>query len=1067
MCVIIDNKKNGTVGDALKKYLSKDSSLSLVTNKFSIFAYNKLQKELNQTHDVRLLFGSPYFNTEGPPTSLLGDGNEISQRNKMQQIYISKKCAEWIESKVKVEEAKVLGAIPTKLSHIHSSKDIAISGSSDFTCSGIGYCPSHNFDMNTLITDHESTNGLLSWFNGLWNHDSITHNVKEEMLSELKKLHQDNPPEFVYFVTLYNLFKDLLSDIDEEQIIKTKTGFKDTLVWNKLYNFQKDGVLGAIDKLEKYNGCIIADSVGLGKTFEALAVIKYYELRNDRVLVLVPKKLRENWTVYTINDKRNILSEDRFNYDVLNHTDLTRDGGKSGEINLATINWGNYDLIVIDESHNFRNNNLSKSRKTRYSKLMEDILQAGVKTKVLMLSATPVNNRMTDLKNQVAFITEGDDTAFSEAGIKSVELTLKKAQQKFNTWLDLNDEQKNVDTLLDMMNMDYFKLLDLVTIARSRQHIEKYYNIEEIGKFPKRKTPLNIKADIDLRDEFPALLEINLSIRKLNLSAYSPLKYVKADRQEEYNKKYDISLKGGSTFRQTDREQSLIHLMRVNLFKRMESSINSFSLTLRKLLAKIDIILDLITNHNSEYVSDLSILDIDIESDVFSDSLVGGKVKVLLQDVDVIRWQQDLEEDRDRLLKLAYASEVVDASRDAKLERLKFEVAHKIENPVNEDNKKVIIFTAFADTAEYLYKNIAGWVEQKYGIHSALVRGSGQNATTMAGVRVGDMNNILVNFSPLSKERVKIDQNVTEEIDILIATDCISEGQNLQDCDYLINYDIHWNPVRIIQRFGRIDRLGSINDSVQLVNFWPNMELDEYINLEARVSGRMVLLDVSATGEENIIDYDEKKKMNDLEYRRKQLKQLQETVVDVEELSGGISITDLTLNDFKMDLMEYLKEHEGELESAPLGICAVVPRNDAYMKETIGEGVIFCLKLLNDKIHTANYALDPYYLVFVSPDGEVQYAYSQAKKILDIYKKLCKGRHTAIDDAVALFRKETKEGKEMQAYQGLFKEAVDSIIGKKEETGVASLFERGGTTLSADTFKGMEDFEIISYLVVK
>ena len=748
--------------------------------------------------------------------------------------------------------------------------------------------------MNTLITDKENTDQLLGWFNSLWNHDAITHKVKTKLLQELEKLYQDNAPEFLYFVTLYHLFKDLLHDMDEEKIIKTKTGFKDTIVWNKLYNFQRDGVLGAIDKLEKYNGCIIADSVGLGKTFEALAVIKYYELRNDRVLVLAPKKLRENWTVYTVNDRRNILAEDRFNYDVLNHTDLTRERGRSGEINLETINWGNYDLVVIDESHNFRNNP-GKNKKTRYAKLMDEILASGVKTKVLMLSATPVNNRMTDLKNQVAFITEGDDNAFEEAGIKSIELTLKKAQQKFNAWLNLSDEQKSVDKLLDMMNMDYFKLLDIVTIARSRQHIEKYYNIEEIGKFPKRKTPLNIKADIDLQEQFPPLLEINRSIRKLNLSAYSPLKYVKADRREEYNKKYDISLKGGSTFRQTDREQSLIHLMRVNLLKRMESSINSFSLTLEKLLAKIESILELIASQNSEYESDLTILDVDIDSDAFSASLVGGKVKVLLQDVDVIRWQQDLEEDKERLEALLAISKTVDSQRDAKLKRLKSEVAHKIENPVNGVNKKLIIFTAFADTAEYLYNNIAQWARERYGIHSALVRGAGQNATTMPGVRVGDMNNILINFSPVSKERNKIDPHAKEEIDILIATDCISEGQNLQDCDYLINYDIHWNPVRIIQRFGRIDRLGSTNESVQLVNFWPNMELDEYINLEARVSGRMVLLDVSATGEENIIDYDEKKKMNDLEYRRKQLKQLQDAVVDVEELSGGISITDLTL----------------------------------------------------------------------------------------------------------------------------------------------------------------------------
>ncbi len=1064
--MIVDNRQHGRVGDVLKQYFQDNASLSLITRDFSIFAYHKLRRELQTAHDVRLLFSAPHFASD-TPISMQGGRHEIALRNQMEQIHISRECARWIESKVEAKEAVRPGTIHNTLFHVRTSDPVAISGSSDMTCSGLGYCSSDSFDFNTLHSDKENTQQLLSIFNGMWNHDAMCRNTKEQMLAELERLYQDNAPEYVYFVTLYNLFKELLQDIDEEQIIKTKTGFKDTIVWNKLYNFQKDGVIGAIDKLEKYNGCIIADSVGLGKTFEALAVIKYYELRNDRVLVLAPKKLRENWTVYTINDKRNILAEDRFNYDVLNHTDLSRESGKSGEINLATVNWGNYDLVVIDESHNFRNNNPAKDRKTRYAKLMDDILRSGVKTKVLMLSATPVNNRMTDLKNQVSFITEGDDLAFVDEGIRSIDLTLAKAQKKFNSWLDLSDEQKSVEKLLEMMNMDYFKLLDLVTIARSRQHIEKYYNVEEIGKFPQRKTPINIKSDIDNLHEFPPLLEINRSIRKLNLSAYSPLKYIRSEKQKEYHKRYDISLKGGSTFRQTDREQSLIHLMRVNLLKRMESSINSFSLTLQKLLVKIEDILKLIAEHDSEYESDLSILDIDLDADDLAETLVGGKIKVLLQDVDIIRWQQDLEEDRDRLRELLEISQLVDNSRDAKLERLKQEISHKIENPLNDNNRKIIIFTAFADTAAYLYRDISSWVRQKYDLHSALVQGAGQNATTMRGIKVGDMNNILINFSPRSKERYKIDPNTTEEIDILIATDCISEGQNLQDCDYLINYDIHWNPVRIIQRFGRIDRLGSTNDSVQLVNFWPNMELDEYINLEARVSGRMVLLDVSATGEENIIDYDEKKKMNDLEYRRKQLKQLQESVVDVEELSGGISITDLTLNDFKMDLMNYLKEHEDELVRAPLGLCAVTMREDEHLRETTPQGVIFCLRSVNDKIHTPNYALDPYYLLFVDSSGAVRYTYTHAKKILDIYKKLSLGHNDAIDTLTAGFHKETNHGKDMEHYRTLLRAAVDNIIGKNEEIGTASLFERGGTSLSNQNFKGIEDFEIVSYLVVR
>lgn len=657
-------------------------------------------------------------------------------------------------------------------------------------------------------------------------------------------------------------------DLDEDKIIKTRTGIKDTLVWSKLYRFQRDGVLGAIDKIEKYSGCIIADSVGLGKTFEALAIIKYYELRNDRVLVLCPKKLRENWTLYTINDRRNLFAGDRFNFDVLNHTDLTRTRGHTGEINLETVNWGNYDLVVIDESHNFRNNPPRKDGLTRYSRLMRDIIKAGVKTKVLMLSATPVNSRMNDLKNQVAFITEGVDDALYSHGIVSIEATLRKAQTRFNQWLRLDAAERTVPGLLEVLSFDYFKLLDLLTIARSRKHIEKYYDLTEIGKFPERAKPINIKADIDTRNQFPPLKEINRDIRRLNLSAYAPLKYVLPSKLEEYSRKYDMAVAGGSVFKQIDREESLIHLMRVNLFKRMESSINSFALTLERLLRDVRVIIGRIDSHEKNEVEEISIEDIEVEDEDFEPYLVGTKIKVLIQDVDRVRWKQELQEDEELLVRLLREARQIDAARDRKLHDLKDLIAGKCRQPINAGNTKIIVFTAFADTADYLYDNIAGWAQHELGLYSALVTGrTGGNKTNMPKLRK-DLASIITSFSPLSKERTKIDETLTDQISILIATDCISEGQNLQDCDYVVNYDIHWNPVRIIQRFGRIDRLGSTNTVVQLVNFWPNLELDEYINLEARVSGRMVLLDISATGEENIIEFSDAGKMNDLEFAR-------------------------------------------------------------------------------------------------------------------------------------------------------------------------------------------------------
>lgn len=688
----------------------------------------------------------------------------------------------------------------------------------------------------------------MQWFE--FASGSIVKDIKEDILKNLEKIFKDNSPQFVYFMTLYNIFKDFVGELDEDKIIKIKTGFKDTLVWNKLYNFQKDGVLGAIDKLEKYNGCIIADSVGLGKTFEALAVIKYYELRNDRVLVLCPKKLRENWTLYTVNDKRNVLNKDRFNYDVLNHTDLSRAKGYSGEINLSTLNWSNYDLIVIDESHNFRNTSTNKkTSKSRYAFLLEEVLQKGVKTKVLMLSATPVNNRLNDLKNQLYFVTEGQDESFKDFGIKSIEQTLRKAQNKFNQWLELPNNQRTTNNLLDKLNFDYFKLLDLMTIARSRKHITKYYNTKDIGKFPERLKPINYKPDIDTLNQFPALSDINKTIRKLTLCAYSPLKYVLPFKLSEYEEKYDIETHSGSKFKQIDRENSLIHLMRVNLLKRMESSINSFTLTVEKLLKRNEDLLKMIESHSSSEISEMSIVDIDIEDDEYVDRLIGNKVKVLISDIDKIKWMQDIQNDILKLQELYNHAKQVTQDRDLKLQTLKNVISNKIQNPINANNKKIIIFTAFADTAMYLYEVISkAFLNQN--VHSCLITGSGNNKTTF-DTKDKDLNSLLTNFSPVSKEREKIDTQTQGEIDILIATDCISEGQNLQDCDYLINYDIHWNPVRIIQRFGRVDRLGSKNEKIQLVNFWANMELDEYINLESRVSGRMVLLDVSATGEEN------------------------------------------------------------------------------------------------------------------------------------------------------------------------------------------------------------------------
>jgi len=1069
--MIIDNRAHGRVGEELKKHLEKDAKLSVVSSLFSIFAFAELKSELHKVDVFRLLLSQKYSRGKAPTddtapiNDLVGSEADRRFRNALNVTQIAKECAAWLEKKAEIKIAAT--PIPHNLFHIKKTdgEELTIHGSSPFSTSGLGFVPSESYDMNTLFSSGSETKSLLQWFESIWANPAETQNIKGHLLTQLEIIFTSKSPQQIYFLVLYNIFKDFIGELEEENIIKTKTGIKDTQVWGKLYKFQRDGVLGAIDKIERYNGCIIADSVGLGKTFEALAIIKYYELRNDRVLVLCPKKLRENWTLYTINDKRNILAPDRFNYDVLNHTDLTRPAGFSGEMNLETINWGNYDLVVIDESHNFRNNQPRKDGLTRYSRLMKEIIKSGVKTKVLMLSATPVNSRMNDLKNQVCFITEGRDDALAPHGIISIEQTLKKAQTRFNVWLKQDDVSRTASALLESLNFDYFKLLDLLTIARSRKHIEKYYNLDEIGRFPERLKPQNIKADIDTENKFPPLREINRDIRQLNLSAYAPLKYVLPQKAEEYSRKYDMKVAGGSVFKQIDREQSLIHLMRVNLFKRMESSINSFSMTLAKLLRDVRSLIERIDAHEDAEVEELSIEDIEAEDEEFAPFVVGNKVKVLIQDVDRIRWKQELAEDEALLIKLLREAQAIDAARDAKLLHIKEVIRKKIAAPINPNNRKIIVFTAFADTAKYLYENIAAWAKTTCGVSSALVTGTGDNKTTMQGIRK-DLATIITSFSPLSKERQVIAPELTEEIDILIATDCISEGQNLQDCDCLINYDIHWNPVRIIQRFGRIDRLGSKNKAIQLVNFWPNMELDEYINLEARVSGRMVLLDISATGEENIIEFSDSGKMNDLEYRRKQLEKLQSEVVDIEDLGGSISITDMTLNDFRMDLAEYLKAHPVELETMPLGMFAVTEADDLTGEE-LGAGVVFCLKSENARVQTdSTYALAPYYLVYVSDSGEISLNFTQAKRVLDLLKKLSLGRSHPNEATVSRFNQQTRQAADMGHYQNLLAKAVAAITGKAEEHGIESLFQRGGTVLSKGSFQGIDDFEVVAYLII-
>ena len=1058
---VISNTGNDRVMDEMRQ-IAEGSSLSVASAVFSLYAYASLREKLRTLRDAQLIVSSSIS-----PEQILGEDADRAFRNKLTAKWLASDCFSFLRKTAQVAELpQSLFQSVLVLRDTNDHPTTALSGDCSFTTAGLGMTPKEGFSLIQLAETPAEASALELWFSQMWNHLSTTPS-KGLLANSLATISAEASAFELYPRILMHLLSGGDELLDEDQIINAATGIRETAVWQRLYRFQRDAVIGAIDKIERFGGCIIADSVGLGKTFEGLAVIKYYELRNQRVLVLCPKRLRDNWTMYRANDRRNILSADRFHYDVLNHTDLSREGGQSGDIDLSYVNWGNYDLVVIDESHNFRNRNAHREHDTRYDHLMKRVIQSGVKTRVLMLSATPVNNRLADLKNQIAFLTEGQDDALQSQGIESIEATVRRAQAQFNSWLKLDEADRTPTRLMDMIGFDYFKLLDLLTIARSRKHIQKYYGTAESGTFPTRRAPTNIKADVDLEHQFPAIRDINDEIRQLNLSAYALMRYVLPAKKALYEKRYATSIRGGeSTFRQADREESLIHLLRINMLKRMESSVVSFGLTVERQLAAVDDLLDHLVRHEETAGEDLSAEDIAVDDAALEAMTVGRKIKVLLTDVDRIRWAQELNEDRQRLSDLLEEAERITPARDAKLQELKQLIVAKCQTPFNPGNRKMLVFTAFADTADYLYRELATWAQSTLGIHSALVTGTGHNRSTIPNMRA-DFSGILTAFSPRSKERPD-DLAAEGEIDLLIATDCISEGQNLQDCDTVVNYDIHWNPVRIIQRFGRIDRLGSRNDAIQLVNFWPNMELEEYIGLEQRVTGRMVLLDVSATGEEDLIRQQSRDAMNDLEYRRKQLLRLQNAVLDLEDLSSGVSIADLTLNDFRRDLAAFQKEHSSVLAQQHLGIYAPVFAED----QELPPGAIFCLQAAGKAALDAmepGYPLAPYYLVYVAQDGRIVLPYTQARQTLDRLKRACSESATspAVQAAAwVAFHRQTGSGEHMELYQGLLAKAIAHVTGKREERAIASLFSAGGTYAQRGEFAGMADYEVMTFLVV-
>lgn len=1074
---IFDNVTN-IVRDDMEKTIKRNSKVSVAAACFSMYAYSELKKQLESIDEFRFIFTSPTFVTEKTKKqkreffiprltreqSLYGTEFEIKLRNEMTQKAIAKECADWIRRKATFKSNTTGENMAGFMVTDSGTEKTAYMPLNGFTTVDIGCERGNNsYNMvNSLETPFAAQ--YLQVFDSLWNDKEKLQDVTDVVLENITTAYNENSPELIYFITLYNVFSEFLEDVSEDVLPNEATGFKNSKIWDMLYDFQKDAALAIINKLEKYNGCILADSVGLGKTFTALAVIKYYENRNKSVLVLCPKKLAENWNTYKDNYVNNPIAADRLRYDVLFHTDLSRDHGTSNGLDLDRLNWGNYDLVVIDESHNFRNGGeLSgeDQKENRYLKLLNKVVRAGVKTKVLMLSATPVNNRFNDLKNQLALAYEGTPELMDEKlnTSKSIDEIFRQAQTAFNAWSKLPAEERTTDNLLRRLDFDFFEVLDSVTIARSRKHIEKYYNTEKIGKFPERRKPISLRPSLT---DLPSAInynEIYEHLSQLQLEIYTPSAYIFPSKMQKY---IDLTHHKGNNLTQSGREEGIRRLMSVNLLKRLESSVSSFRFTLERIRNLIMETIEGITQYEKCGEADIDMYesdsdDFDMEDQNTDYFTVGRKVKIDLADMDYKSWKNVLQKDADTLELLILMIADITPEHDTKLQELYNLISQKIENSINPGNKKVLIFTAFSDTAEYLYDNVSRYVMEKYSLNTGMISGTVDGKTTLKDFKA-TFNNILTCFSPVSKDRDILMPGSKKDIDILIATDCISEGQNLQDCDYCVNYDIHWNPVRIIQRFGRIDRIGSRNKQIQLVNFWPDLTLDEYINLKARVETRMKISVLTSTGDDNPISPEEK---GDLEYRREQLKKLQTEVVDLEDMSGGISIMDLGLNEFRLDLLEYIKTHP-DLDHMPFGLHSVVKKT-----EDLPEGVLFVLKNRNNGVNIDSLnRIHPFYMVYISLEGEIVCDYLNPKKLLDDMRLLCRGKAEPIAEVYTRFNKETDDGRNMSGMSALLSDAINSIIDTKEESDIDSLFKSGGTSALLSEVKGIDDFELVTFLVV-
>ena len=1082
--LILDNRSR-TVADYLHQSLPDAEVFRLVSAYFSIYGYEILQRELSSIKDVRFLFGDPASVGELDPGGKAPKSFDLSEKgltpnHELQQKYLAQQCAGWIKSRrVKIRSISQSNFLHGKM-YLTESRDtdgVAVVGSSNFTRNGLGYGTNANLEINLATSDKEACAELQRWFDELWADKELTKDVKQDVLNALNRIGQDHAPELVYYKTLYELFREDIEARQSGERQLSDTHLYDTAVWNALYSFQKDGAKSVIARLLRHNGCILADSVGLGKTYTALAAIKFFELRNERVLVLCPKKLRENWALYPAYTAHtnNPFYEDRFGYTLLSHTDLSRDTGKAGDIDLAQFNWRNFDLVVIDESHNFRNATASRRdeagkiiRLSRYERLLEEVIRQGAKTKVLMLSATPVNTSLIDLRNQVYLMTEKREDIFRDSlGIGNIGVLLGQAQKAFKAWEASpgKDGQKDKTALLEKLGTDFFRLLGGVSISRSRRQIKKFYaeEMHRIGEFPTQQAPQNYYPPTDLKGAL-SYKDLSMQIGQFALSIYKPSNYVVSEEAKQRL----VKEKQEKHFNQQDREHFLIGMMRVNFLKRLESSAHSLTETLSRTIGKIDSLLDKIEWYEQKQTVQDAQADILPDDDEDDEEFLINRARnpYHLQELDLPRWKQDLSKDKETLTAALDQVKAITPERDGKLQELRQRIREKTQSPTTDKdgqtNRKLLVFTTFKDTAEYLYENLSD-LATELSLNMAMVAGDVTHNT----FGENNFNAILTNFAPRARGRAK---DMSGDIDVLIATDCISEGQNLQDCDTVLNYDIHWNPVRIIQRFGRIDRIGSRNKSVRMLNYWPTKDMDVYLRLQSRVAARMALADAAASGNDDPLNEStfEQAQM-ELNFRDQQLQQLREEVLDLDELTDGVVMSDFTLDYFFAQLLRYLEKNQAELEATPNGAYAVTDSKDG----TVRPGVIFFLRQRNasaDKQEKTTSPIHPHYAVYIRATGDIRYGCANARQVMEVFESSAVGKTEPLQRLCDQFDRETRNGTDMSHYDTLLNTVIAHISRTHQTTQVQSLAagapRSSRLTPVSKSPRQADNFELVTWLVI-